>query len=534
MDIAGYAFRLPSLVMLVTAGLSTGVAVTAWRRRRLPGATPLLLLQIATAVWSGLAAFEVAASTPAAMQGWGQLAYLGIATAPLFYFLFSVEYTQDTAWLTGRRRAALWLIPVITLALVATNDWHHWHWASVTLDPATGLGVYGRGPWFWVHVGYSYSLLLAGVLVLVRALFSFPPYYRRQVISILAGSTPPLLVNVIYILNPRLLPGLDWTPVGLAFSGVALAWGLFRAGLLELAPIARNQLVEKMAEGVVVLNLQQRVVDANSAAERLFGRSLIGQASPLPELTLPAAAATQRLDFPAAGRVLEAQTSPLLDPRRLIIGWLILLRDITDREHAAEILRQMNERLQAQLAEVQGLQAQLREETIRDPLTGAFNRRYLQETLPRELAMAGREDKPLCVVMLDLDHFKNFNDSYGHAAGDAVLQGLVALLSAHIRQGDAICRYGGEEFVVIMSNVAVADAQRRAEAWRRAFADLPLAHAGQALAATISLGVAAFPAHAQAPEDLLRHADAALYAAKAAGRNRVAVWEPAPPAGGLS
>lgn len=538
LQIADYAFRLTSLVMLVTAVIAAGVARVAWGRRDVPAAAPLALLQAATCWWSLMAAVETAAPTAAAVQTWGQLGYLGIATAPLFYFLFSVEYTHPGRWLIRRRLAALAVIPVVTLALVATNDWHRWHWSSVTLNPVSGLGVFGRGPWFWVHVAYSYGMILSGLLVLIRAALTFPAPYQRQVGAVLFGSTPPLLANLMYLAFPGPLLGLDWTPIGLAFSGVTLAWALFRAGLLRLAPIARNQLMESMPEAVLVLGRLNQVVDANDAAARLFGRPLIGQASPLPahivlseadrldgeaDAVLP----VQRLASPRQdGRQLEAHLSRVRDARRRPLGWLVILRDVTERERAAEALREANERLQVQLAEVQHLQAQLREEIIRDTLTDAFNRRYLQATLPRELAIARREGKPLCLVMLDLDHFKRLNDTFGHAAGDAVLRGLVDLIGSQIRQGDALCRYGGEEFVVIMSNVNVADAARRAEAWRAGFAGQRLSHAGRPLAATISLGVAAFPEHAETSDELLQRADEALYAAKAAGRNRAVVWEP--------
>lgn len=170
------------------------------------------------------------------------------------------------------------------------------------------------------------------------------------------------------------------------------------------------------------------------------------------------------------------------------------------------------------------LRAALREQAVRDPLTGLFNRRYLDETLPRELHHCQRSDEPLTVAMLDLDHFKQFNDAYGHEAGDTVLRAMGELLRSSLRGGDIACRYGGEELTIILPGAALTQAQIRLDHLRRAVMDLHLPYRwGELPAITVSIGVVeAQPGEADAGA-LLSRADAALYQAKAAGRNRVAV-----------
>jgi diguanylate cyclase (GGDEF)-like protein len=197
----------------------------------------------------------------------------------------------------------------------------------------------------------------------------------------------------------------------------------------------------------------------------------------------------------------------------------------TQLEMRAMELSQANERLQAQLAEIQSLQAQLREQAIRDPLTNLYNRRYMQETFERELASAQRHQQMVGVIMMDIDHFKRLNDTHGHKAGDLMLQALGDLLQNETRDYDVACRYGGEEFVIVMSGATKETAHRRAEQLRSHFADLHLEFSGMVLRATISIGVAIFPVHGETSEALLRAADQALYAAKAGGRNRVMVYE---------
>jgi diguanylate cyclase (GGDEF)-like protein len=168
------------------------------------------------------------------------------------------------------------------------------------------------------------------------------------------------------------------------------------------------------------------------------------------------------------------------------------------------------------------LRETLRGQSIRDPLTGLFNRRYMEETLDREISRAARERRPLSIILLDIDRFKLFNDSFGHEAGDTILANLGALLRGASRAGDVACRYGGEEFVLILAAAPLADAQRRAEEIREAIRGLRMTHAGRSLEPVrCSMGVAAFPEHGEEGGSLLRAADAALYRAKREGRDQV-------------
>jgi len=170
------------------------------------------------------------------------------------------------------------------------------------------------------------------------------------------------------------------------------------------------------------------------------------------------------------------------------------------------------------------LREALRIQSTKDPLTGLYNRRYLQEMLTREIRRAIRSEQPLGILMLDLDHFKSFNDTYGHEAGDAVLRETASLLVRSIRAEDFVCRYGGEEFVIVLPTADIVATRARAERIRSRFRDLVVTHQGHSVGViTASLGVAALPAHGTNEKDLLQAADAALYRAKREGRDRVVV-----------
>jgi len=172
------------------------------------------------------------------------------------------------------------------------------------------------------------------------------------------------------------------------------------------------------------------------------------------------------------------------------------------------------------------LRETLRMQSIRDPLTGLFNRRYMEESLARELRRAGRNQRRLGIMMLDLDHFKRFNDTHGHEAGDTLLRELGEFLRTRTRREDIACRYGGEEFVLVLPEATIEVTRQRGERLRDEFKRLNVQHRGQSLGAvSLSIGVAVFPDHGLTVEDLLRASDQALYRAKAEGRNRVVLGE---------
>ena len=170
------------------------------------------------------------------------------------------------------------------------------------------------------------------------------------------------------------------------------------------------------------------------------------------------------------------------------------------------------------------LRISLRDQAIRDPLTGLFNRRYLEETLEREFNRALRMKRSVGVIMLDLDHFKRFNDTFGHEAGDVLLRKLGNFLKQHLRGGDIACRYGGEEFALILPEVSPGNLLRRAEQLREGIKHLSVSYQGTELETlTMSLGIAMFPTHGATGQRVLNAADAALYEAKRMGRDRVVV-----------
>jgi diguanylate cyclase (GGDEF)-like protein/PAS domain S-box-containing protein len=307
--------------------------------------------------------------------------------------------------------------------------------------------------------------------------------------------------------------------------------------MFDLMPIARSTVIENMSDLMLVLDTRNCLVDFNPAAQEVFGLGKIHSGG-IPVTTL----LEQGLDFlqhcknerergeftigsAEHCRVYDVTFIPINARKKYFVGWMILMRDITTRKQAEDELRSAYTCLQTQLTEVEKLQIQLREQAIRDPLTGLFNRRYLEETLERELARAFRQQTLFTIIMLDIDHFKKVNDLYGHKAGDLILKNLGEYLLSHTRTEDIACRYGGEEFVLILPGMSLESAYQRAEQFRISFQAFRVKYNENEFGVTLSLGIAAYPEHSTSVEELVAMADLALYAAKAGGRNRTIIYK---------
>jgi len=223
-------------------------------------------------------------------------------------------------------------------------------------------------------------------------------------------------------------------------------------------------------------------------------------------------------DPEAALRVMKTLAGRLRDADAIIAKQQAAPLEVSETE-----LREMNKQLSRNLAEIQKQHLKLEDQVIRDSLTGLYNRRYLDERLGRDVARAKRYGFPISLAMIDLDHFKQVNDTHGHRAGDEVLKSLGALLQRTSREGDIPCRYGGEEFIVVLPRMPLSIAAKRAEEWRHAFEQEIVAYCGAEIRTTMSIGLATCPDHAGSAEELVDLADRALYGAKENGRNRLTV-----------
>ncbi len=198
----------------------------------------------------------------------------------------------------------------------------------------------------------------------------------------------------------------------------------------------------------------------------------------------------------------------------LPVAFIAITRDITERKRVADQLHDVNEQLRLQLAEIEKLQAILHEQAIQDPLTGLYNRRFMEESLKQEFARAKRDNQPFSVVMLDMDNLKILNDKYGHVVGDMALKSLSKLLKDQTRTEDIVCRFGGDEFLVILHHANEQMANVRLQNWNERAKNIDIVHEKIRIQVSFSAGIATYPTYENI-EELIRAADKALYDIKA-------------------
>ncbi|MGM0645881.1 MAG: diguanylate cyclase [Thermodesulfobacteriota bacterium] len=510
---AMYQFGALGAVYVVAAGIAGAVALLLWRRRDLIGAGYLLWLEVAAGVWSLAVAFQLAALPIPLKIFWTKVSCLGISSAPVFFFLFAAEFGQQSHWFTPRRIAALFVLPALFVLAAFTNDFHGLVWQEVWLRGESAWAAYEMGPFMWVIGAYEYCLVVAGIFFLLQAQRLFPDFYRMHNAFILVGVLLPLAGNLIDLFGRTPMPGVQFTPMAFALSGVILALGILCFRVLDVVPIARKQVVEAMSEGIAVVDAVGRIVDVNPAAcgicsapvGELIGRRAAEVFAPWYDQMLSQVAGQNGVEvqiFPDGGpsRWLEVQSSAIRDTRNRLWGRLLLLRDISARKIVEIRLTHM---------------------AATDELTGLYNRRRFFELARAEFSRAQRYGSPMTVFLLDIDHFKKVNDEYGHDAGDIALRAVAVCIANQLRSLDVLGRLGGEEFVVLLPETHQAEAEQIAERIRSVIEQTPIPLPKKHIFTTVSIGVAEYTEDIQDIDTLISRADAAMYRAKRNGRNRV-------------
>lgn len=529
-----YHGLLYTVIMLMSSATALLVARILWPKRDQPGAVWLLILMVAIAFWGVGNGMEAAAPDIPSKLFWSKVSYIGVTNAPPLFFIFALEFCLQSRWVTLRNLILLWIIPFATLIFAATNEFHHLIWTYLTPSPIAGssMYIYHYGIWFWVGIIYAYILVVGSTAILFSAALRYRRLYHDQAIILLIAIPIPCIANIIYVSRIGPFEGYDFAPFAFLVTGAMIVLGVYRFRLLDLVPVTRDALIETMRDAVLVLDTQDRIVDMNPAFQKMMWNQLpIPIGSPSAEIlskwispeSLQSKSYTTEIFLKNTSRYYELTVSQIQSRNDHSAGKMVLFRDMTERKIAEKELALANERLQTQLEENQRLQDQLREQVVRDSLTGLFNRRYLDETLPREIARAQRDQTTVGLVMIDVDHFKQFNDQYGHQMGDTVLRQLAFYLKKLIRAGDFVSRFGGDEFVLVMPEVTMDAANQRAEEIREMFMKNAVSENGHMIQATFSAGVACYPTNGVTCEELLRAADHALYRAKENGRNRVEI-----------
>lgn len=505
------AFAVALLALLAVA------RTRSWRAN--PASGVFVLYVAATIGFLVVNTLEISAPTPADNLFWSRVIYLFIPFIPLLWFSFTYRIARDGKRLEFRFVALLLIVPILTLAMVFSDAWMEYVWASIEYVRMGSyyVSVRRHGAWFAFYSIYVYLVAAAGLAIAIHSFSSKRSYFQKRSVLLLAGVAFPILANAIYLLKP--IPGLvkDFTPIAYAVSAFFFFFAIHRLDAFSVVPVAREQLVERMSDGILVFDAERRIADANKAAlemlgadERLIGSCLspeAPEASVLPPEVASAALEGRRAVYSATrdgGRRVRYSVEAIDLPGRFRPkGRLLIIRDETELRDALDRLEELAKT---------------------DSLTGLANRRGFMERGEALSSTASRYDEALAAAMFDLDRFKNVNDEWGHAMGDEVLRAFAAILLRDLRGADQAGRIGGEEFALLLPRTEIGGARIVCERIRKDFAKQVFSNGrGETFSATVSVGIAAAnPGRRRSLEALLEAADSALYKAKAAGRNRTA------------
>jgi PAS domain S-box-containing protein len=356
------------LPLVVAALISLQMAYVIWQRRPSPGALPLAGMMLAAGYWALLYAVELMVEGVDLKILIAKFEYIGIVAIPVFWLFFAVDYTYGSEPVLPRRaRALLFVFPLVILGLVFTNELHLTIWDRIQIRQFENFTIlqYSHGDWFWAFSAYSYLLLGIGSFLILRNVFGSARPYWTQGLTLLLGVVISWGANAIYLLNLSPYPALDVTPFGFILSGLAIAWSIFRGGLLELVPVAQAMVLESMSDAVIVLNLAGRIADANTIAARLAGKpawqmigvSLAEAYQGNTELiiglggVLSGQAEQVITDIQTNDRY-EVQVLPIEGRRGQSKGQILLLRNVTEKLKAESALRESEEKNRSLLASI--------------------------------------------------------------------------------------------------------------------------------------------------------------------------------------
>ena len=508
---------------------TAGMAADNWRRRRGDASaylTVIAFMGFGVALMNGLNAVHVLAPSRAA--AWIFPSIHAVVSGVVVSAITAMSLTlTDRSWRLSRRTVLLLAVePALMVVSVATNPWLHLHFTAVEPTGLDGMPLPVPGPGFFANLIYQQLMIWGTMIRVLFVCWRATSRSQRTVCGKVLGSwAPPVVVGLILQALP---PMIDIIPLGQAITMVYIQLVLVAAVPRQI-PVAHRQVFAAITDAVTVVDRAGRILEVNPAADSLLHRlapELPADLTGTPIIGFSALPMDERetteqtlADVQGSGVDLHLRINPLRGRRDACIGWAVVGRDVTDVNRRRREAERTAVRLREQLQTIESLQANLAEQAVRDVLTGLHNRRYLMDQLTSEVSRASR-DTPLSLAIVDLDHFKQVNDTYGHGGGDEVLVSVAQLLGTAVRPHDIVARYGGEEFVIVFSGAGADAAWSRIDSLRERLASSDITVDGHHLSVSFSAGVSELRP-GDTIEDLLHQADEALYEAKRRGRNRV-------------
>jgi len=476
-------------------------------------------LGAAVAVYAFGYGFELSSSTLSEILFWSRIQYIGISVLPALILLIAICYTGKEKWQTHGLLSIIFIIPLITFVSRQLNEFHHLFYKTVSINTVSPFPmlVFEKGPFYLLHDFYTFIALIITSIILLQFIIRAAPLYKMQAIIMLVATFIQWIGFVVYLIWD--IPwNFDINPLLFALSVPIFALGIFRYALFDLVPIARDTIFEELKDGILVLNLENRIVDFNQVCKTIFPdiskqyigfdiRTKLGNRYNINKILSSDTSSQDEILVTHGNKILyfHVYLSMLFNGENKKIGTIIAFKDISRQKD---------------------LMLKLEKMASLDELTNIYNRRYLKSLSEIEIAKIKRTDRWISILLIDLDDFKDVNDQFGHLIGDKVLKAFTLIVKQNIRSIDIFGRYGGEEFVVIMPETDPDTAFHAAERVRENICRTPLIIDDKKINLTVSIGVFGTKENQTVVFDtLLDSADKALYKAKETGRNITVIHE---------
>jgi diguanylate cyclase (GGDEF)-like protein len=451
---------------------------------------------------------------------WNQIQYLGLPFISVLWLTVALLYTKTIYTLSRQMTFVLFFVPAITFLMRLTNSWHHLFYTN--WEAKQFFGFYSlhmeRGYWYYINISYTILCLFLTIIIYYLGYRKKRSDFTRPQFMVFFFASLLPLIGIILIIFTYSKWIIDFAALIMPISILIIGYGIFKYDFLEIKAFARETIFENSLDGMMIFESGLRLIDYNKAAKDFFAalnislgnypiENLFNQEPELLEIFKSETTKEFSVMIEGEKRFFEVSTLPLGIHHDKKTRMFKSIRDITEKKKFQEKLITL---------------------ATTDFLSGLYNREEFLNLAQRELSWANRHNQNLSLLMIDIDHFKNINDTFGHGAGDEVIREMGNMIMTGFRKTDFAGRLGGEEFAVLLKDSSLDEAKGVANKFKEAVSRTKVIYEKQEISFTVSIGVAATGCsinNRNNIKDVLKQADDALYKAKAKGRNCVATVE---------
>lgn len=466
---------------------------------------PLFLLMGASFFYSAGYGCELFSGDPSWTFAWLRVQYIGLSFMPYLIFTLAMSFTGIYPF-KGKISFIFLGVALITFISIQTNPYHHLFYTFIATDtsgpfPTSHLG---KGPLYALHMSMFIASCLVSFFLYLKSVITSRGMDKTRQIVLTSTTVFPLASILLYLLE--IVPWhIDPSPLSALLCCNLMVFGIHKTGLLELGPLARTLVFSSMSEGVIVTSKPELIADYNNAILKLFpslstdmrGKNL---SRAIPGLTDTLPSENDYVDFCHTNTCYEIKNLPVVNTKGKAIGNAYIFRDVTREREYIESLKKR---------------------ALIDGVTELYNRLHWEELAVQAIEQSAKNNNECAIMMVDLDHFKDVNDSYGHEFGDKILRSVSKRMLSVLRDNDLLGRYGGDEFCLCLPNTGKADCIAFCERLHKDVATLSVSSGSTSRPVSISIGITIIqPGQETTLTKSLSQADQALYRAKRNGRNR--------------